>query len=156
MTRPRPARARPIVRGAGLTVAALAGLIALAGCTGPSHEEPTPHASGSYAGLPSGVVPPESVPADVPNDPAARPNVVIDACVATDEGWSASGSALNPDAAATTFTITAFFTTEAGTVIGYADTTTEVPASGTTRWAAQADFVAPADTRCVLRGVASS
>lgn len=144
------------MRGAGLAVAGLVGVIALAGCAGPAAQGPTPRADASYAGLPSGVVPPADVPADVPNDPAARPNVVIDSCVATDAGWAAGGVALNPGDATTTFTITVFFTTDAGTVIGFADTTAEVAAGGSERWTAEAQFVAPPQTKCVLRAVTAS
>ena len=134
----------------------LLGATALAGCTGPSSTEPTVRPSESYVGLPSGVVPPESVPTDVPNDPDARPDVAIDTCQATDTGWSASGTATNPAATATTYTITVFFTTDAGTVIGFADMTAEVAASKTGHWTVAAEFGAPASTLCVLRGVATS
>ncbi len=79
----------------------------------------------------------------------ARPDVAIDTCQATDTGWSASGTATNPAATATTYTITVFFTTDAGTVIGFADMTAEVAASKTGHWTVAAEFGAPASTLCI-------
>ena len=140
-----------------LAFAGVAALVTLglAACTNPAEPSPTPSASASVNGLPEGVTLPEDVPVDVPNDPDDRLNVAIATCEASDGGWLAAGTAVNPSGSGTTYDITVFFTTETGTVIGYGSTSISVAASETADWAVEADFVAPESTQCVLRGAAA-
>ena len=95
-------------------------------------------------------------PTDVPNDPAARKNVAMTDCVRTPTGWSASGTAANSHGDTTTYSIAVSFTTAGHTVINHAETTIAVPAKGHKTWKVSAAFVAPPDTTCVLRGVATA
>ena len=105
------------------------------------------------AGLPAGVTQ-AAAPTNVPNKPAARKNVTLTSCAKTTDGWSAGGTATNSQTSSRTFTITVFFVTTGGTVIGHADTQATVAAGSKSDWSAKSTFT-PADTTlCVLRGVA--
>ena len=140
-----------------LTFAGVALLVALGltACAGSPEPSPTPEASVPVNGLPDGVSLPPDVPTEVPNDPDDRQNVAIGTCEATEGGWRAAGTAANPGESEVTYEITVFFTTGAGTVIGFAGTAADVEAGGSANWSAEADFVAPEETLCVLRGVAA-
>lgn len=85
-----------------------ASIAALAGCT---HSGDTAARS-----TPSAVA--FGLPAVVPNDAAARKNVTVSSCKATNDGWEASGTATNPASKQTDYTVTVFFTTTGATVVG--------------------------------------
>lgn len=146
-------RAVPVNALAFAGVALLAAL-GLTACTGAPAPSPSPSASEQVNGLPDGVASPSDVPTDVPNDPDARQNVVIDSCEATANGWRAAGSAVNPGESDVAYEISVFFTTASGTVIGFGGTTAGVEPDGSANWSVEAEFVAPDETLCVLRGVA--
>jgi hypothetical protein len=98
----------------------------------------------------------ELIPPSVPNDNAARKDVLMPDCNATKDGWSAGGVAKNPTASTTTFIITVFFTNPAATDLDYAQTTITVPAHGAQFWLVKATFRAPGRVDCILRGVATT
>lgn len=150
----------PVTRTAAV---ALASIVATCGvltaCT--SHgTTPRPTASAS----PSGTTGPQSAtpsitqhpvppPTAIANDTARRKYVTMTGCAASSGGWAASGTATNPGAHATSYTITIFFTTSTATVLDFAKTTVAVPAGQHRSWRAAARFSAPANMLCVLRGV---
>jgi len=129
----------------------IAGLAALSACTAAT-SPPTPSAA-HVEGLPEGVRQATNVPTEVPNTPQLRHNVRIDSCTATDGGWKASGSAKNPEKTDTTYTVSVFFTTDHGTVLGAGSTKVGVPAGKTSTWSVTAQLTPAPKTRCVLRGV---
>lgn len=134
----------------GLLLAA----VALAGCTATDSPSPSPSASASDVnGLPTGVQQATAVPTDVANTPALRANVEITECSASDGGWKAEGTAKNPGDAAKSYTITVFFTTDHGTVIGTGDTKVTVEPGKTEDWTVRAALTPAPKTLCVLRGV---
>lgn len=130
---------------------------ALAGCGGqPSTNQAgkSPSPTPSVAGLPAGVVNATAVPTAVPNNTATRKNVTISACHSAQDGWQASGTATNPDSKKKTdYTVTVFFTTSGGTVIGTGQTHLTVKPGANQPWDVTAAFHPAKDTRCVLRGV---
>jgi hypothetical protein len=105
------------------------------------------------AGLPAGVVNAIAVPTAVPNHPALRRDVLLSSCRAARDGWQASGTALNPGRRQARYTITIFFTTTAGTVIGSGQTAVIVSPGTQRPWNVTAAFHPAHDTRCVLAGV---
>lgn len=141
-----------------LTGLAAACILALAGCTPATHPAPSTRASAAHGaeapGLPAGVTQATNVPTAVPNDPAQRKNVAITDCSRSDDGWTATGTAINPTAAAASYTITVFFTAATATVLAVGDTTAKIEANGAADWRISSDFSAPDGTRCVLSGVA--
>ena len=148
---------------AALTLTAALAVMPLAGCS--SHKTSAsagaPTATGSSAsatastkGLPSGVVNDTAVPTKVANTPSLRKHVVITSCAKTETGWAASGTVSNPATTDKTYTITIFFATNHGTVIGTSHTDVPVPAGGSKPWKAEDSFHPAPDTQCVLRGVA--
>jgi hypothetical protein len=92
----------------------------------------------------------------VPNNDAARRDVLMPDCNATKDGWSAGGVAKNPTATPTTFIITVFFTNPAATDLDYAQTTITVMAQSAQFWLVKAAFRAPSRVDCILRGVATT
>jgi hypothetical protein len=136
----------------GLTAVSL---LLLSGCTGGGEvaRDSTPTPELTVNGLPDGVSLTADLPTDVPNDAAARADVAIKACEAADDGWRATGTVVNPGRADATYALTVFFTTDAGTVIGFGSTEVDVPASGEREWNIDGEFVSPDPTLCVLRGV---
>jgi hypothetical protein len=141
-------------RSAMLLCGLLLATAALAGCTGNVTPSPTPTTSAADVnGLPTGVQQATEVPTDVANTPALRANVAITECSASDGGWKAEGTAKNPGDAAQTYTITVFFTTDHGTVIGTGDTKVTVEAGKTEDWTVAAKLTPAPKTLCVLRGV---
>jgi hypothetical protein len=98
----------------------------------------------------------ELIPPSVPNDNAARKDVLMPDCSATRDGWSAGGVAKNPTASITTFIVTVFFTNPAATDLDYAQTTITVPPEGAQFWLVKATFHAPSRVDCILRGVATA
>jgi hypothetical protein len=130
-----------------------ASIAALAGCThsGKTAARSTP--STPVGGLPVGVVNATGVPSAVPNDPASRKNVTVSSCTATKDGWQAAGTATNPGNKQTDYTVTVFFTTTGGTVIGTGQSKVTVKPGAQQAWTVSSVFHAPPDTRCVLRGV---
>ncbi|WP_345801293.1 hypothetical protein AAIB33_17830 [Microbacterium sp. AZCO] len=143
-------------RGRWAIALTLLGALALAGCTAGEQEE-TPTTSSATAtnvnGLPDGVQQATEVPTEVANTPALRANVQVSACEAADGGWSASGTARNPGDADTAYTITIFFTTDGGTVIGTGETKVDVAAGESEDWTVTAQLTPAPTTLCVLRGV---
>jgi hypothetical protein len=123
---------------------------ALAGCTHSGRTTAKSSPSAVAHGLPVGVVNATAVPSAVP---VARKNVTISSCKATKDGWQASGTATNPGEKQTDYTVTVFFTTSAGTVIGTGQTKVTVKPGAPQPWTISSTFHAPPDTRCVLRGV---
>lgn len=150
----RGSRATPVNALAFAGVAFLAAL-GLTACTTAPEPSPTPTESVPVNGLPDGVSLPPDVPTDVPNDPEDRRNVAIDECDATENGWRATGTAVNAADTDATYEISVFFTTESGTVVGFGGATASVESGGSADWTVEADFVASDATRCVLRGVAA-
>lgn len=134
--------------------AVLAGAIvlgALAGCTpDDAHPSSTP---AQVKGLPDGVQQATSVPTSVPNTPTLRANVTLADCSRADGGWKAAGTAKNPGKSDVTYTISVFFTTDHGTVLGTGGTTVAVPAGKSADWTVTADLTPAPKMLCVLRGV---
>jgi hypothetical protein len=97
----------------------------------------------------------ELIPPSVPNDKAARKDVLMPECSATKGGWSAGGVAKNPTASTTTFIITVFFANPSASDLDYAQTTITVPAPGAQFWLVKATFHAPSRVDCILEGVAT-
>ncbi|MFC5501548.1 hypothetical protein ACFPJ4_04745 [Lysinimonas soli] len=144
-------RARYPVAAVGVVSALL-----LTGCTAgatSSSRTPTAAAAASAPALPAGVTQATAVPTDVPNDTAARKNVTITSCAANDGGWAAKGTVANLGDGPKTYTITVFFTTSTATVLHTDAVTVSVKPGQTADWTIDGKFVAPAGTRCVLRGV---
>jgi hypothetical protein len=139
------------IKTASVLAAAVTALTGCAQHTGARTGKPA--ASPSVAGLPAGVVNATAVPSAVPNNAASRKNVTISACQAANQGWRASGTADNPGNDQTEYTVTVFFTTNGGTVIGTGQTTVAVKPGGHQPWNITAAFHPASDTRCVLRGV---
>jgi hypothetical protein len=144
----------PAVALALLTAAA----VVLAGCTHSGKASNAslslpPSPSVTVLGLPVGVVNATAVPSVVPNNTASRKNVTISTCKSAGDGWQASGTATNPSAKQTAYTVTVFFTTPGGTVIGTGQTTVTVKPKDHRPWTVSATFHAAPQTRCVLRGV---
>ncbi|WP_052521380.1 hypothetical protein [Agreia bicolorata] len=108
----------------------------------------------SAEGLPPGAVGDPNVPTEVPNDPDLRKYITTSSCIATDDGWSLSGTIENPTDSTALYTVTVFFATSNATILATADTVVEVSAGTSENWQASSDFAAPPDTACVLRGVA--
>jgi hypothetical protein len=140
-------------RPAIVLVLLAASIAALAGCThsGRTAAKSTP--SAAVHGLPVGVVNATGVPTAVPNDTAARKNVTVSSCKATKDGWEAAGTATNPGTKQADYTVTVFFTTNGGTVIGTGQSKVSVKPGAQQPWTIGSTFHAPPDTRCVLRGV---
>jgi hypothetical protein len=126
---------------------------ALAGCTHSGKTTAKSSPSAAAHGLPVGVVNATGVPSAVPNDTTARKNVTISSCKATKDGWQADGTATNPGNKQTDYTVTVFFTTTGGTVIGTGQSKVTVKPGAQQAWTISSTFHAPPDTRCVLRGV---
>ena len=156
----RPGRRRVV---ATLTLTAALAAVPLAGCSshktsasagGPTATGSSASATASTKGLPSGVVNDTAVPIKVANTPSLRKHVVITSCAKTESGWAASGTVNNPGTTDKTYTITIFFATNHGTVIGTSHTDVPVPAGGSKQWKAEDSFHAAPETQCVLRGVA--
>jgi hypothetical protein len=145
-------------------VAALvAGLLIIAGLTGcfPADTDggadatpaPTATATENVAGLPEGVQQATDVPLDVPNRPELRGVVELAVCDAVDGGWQAAGTVTNSATESRDYTITIFFTTEGGTVIGTGDTEVSVAGGESEEWSVAAELTPAPGTNCVLRGV---
>jgi hypothetical protein len=126
---------------------------ALAGCTDSGKTGAASASANPAHGLPAGVVNATAVPSAVPNNAASRKNVTISSCKATKDGWQASGTAANPGHQDARYTVTVFFTTTGGTVIGTGQSRVTVKPGAHQPWTISATFHAPTDTRCVLRGV---
>lgn len=142
---------------AGLCAAAAIAALALTGCTAPaqhpSTSTPSATAKVNVKGLPTGVQQATSVPTNVPNAPSKRSAVTITDCVAADKGWQAKGKADNQGKQPETYTITIFFTTDKGTVIGTGDTKVTVDPGKTGSWTVNGALTPAPKTLCVLRGV---
>lgn len=126
-----------------------------AGCQGGSGDEAgeSPPPSNAPVALPSGVAGATAVPTAVQNKTESRKNVKVSDCKATPDGWQASGTANNPGKAKTKYTITVFFTTKGGTVIGTGQTKVDVKPRADSEWSIASKFKPAPDTQCVLRGV---
>lgn len=147
----------------GLLLGGLAALatVAVAGCSSPlgdpstaASNSTTTTTSADASGVATSAA--ELIPPSVPNDNAARKDVVMPDCNATTGGWSAGGVAKNPTASTTTFIITVFFTNPSATDLDYAQTTITVPPQGAQFWLVKATFHAPGRVDCILRGVATA
>ena len=134
-----------------VVVSAILALV-LAGCVSSVSPEPS-SSSASIPGLPVGAVPAESIPSDVPNDAGARANVTMTSCTSIKGGWRAGGTVTNPGTKTVEYTITVFFTTDHGTVIGTGDTKESVEPGKTEDWTVSAKLTPAPKTLCVLRGV---
>lgn len=148
-----------MLRIATLTVIAATVALALTACTPTASPAPTPTGAASNTatapGLPAGVSQATAVPTDVPNEPAQRKNVTMTDCSRTADGWTASGTAINPGASATTYTVTIFFAAPTATVLAVGNTEVEVEPDARSDWTVTSVFTAPKGTRCVLTGVAN-
>lgn len=138
-----------------------AGVLILAGLTGcfPAGTDggpdatPAPTATEDVAGLPEGVQQATDVPLDVPNRPELRGDVELTLCDEVDGGWQAAGTVTNSAADSRDYTITVFFTTEGGTVIGTGDTEVAVAGGESEDWSVTGELTPAPGTNCVLRGV---
>lgn len=150
-TSPRRARAGTLVAGL-LIVAGLSGCFPADANGGPDATS-APTATEDVAGLPEGVQQATDVPLDVPNRPELRGDVELTACDEVDGGWQAAGTVTNSATDSRDYTITVFFTTEGGTVIGTGDTEVSVAAGESEDWSVTAELTPAPGTNCVLRGV---
>ena len=139
----------PFLALVGVAASSIALIGALAGCANTPLPDPTPTVSIS---LPAPTSQPD-VPAEVPNDPAKRVNVEVSTCAAATGGWSAAGTAQNPGTESVTYAIMVFFTTQAATVVGTAETSVTVAPGESLEWSVSAQIADASDLRCVLRGV---
>lgn len=145
------------MRSPAKTTALLAAMLTAvawtAGCgRGGTHASSGHSPAATPGGLPAGVVGATAVPTAVPNDTAARRNVTISSCRAAHDGWQATGTATNPDGRHGAYTITVFFTTTGGTVIGTGQTQVAVKSHSDQPWSVTGTFHPAPQTRCVLRG----
>jgi hypothetical protein len=131
-----------------ITALAAACMVALMACSSPSAKAPPRHTP-----TPTVAQHPLPAPSAIPNNVAQRRDVSLTGCLATHEGWAASGIASNPGSSPASYTITIFFTTTSATVLDYATTTVSLAAGQHDSWRAAAQFAAPAHVLCVLRGV---
>lgn len=132
--------------------------LALAACApAPSEPDPTPPAVDSGApqipGEKRGVVAATSVPEDVPDAVELRAGTEITSCEAEDGTGTAKGVVGNPTDDDASYVVTVFFTTDAATVVGSGQTTVDVAAGDQAEWTVSAEFAAPSETLCALRGV---
>jgi hypothetical protein len=135
-------------------VAGLALAVTLAGCTaGAPQPEAAWQETAAAAALPSELPQPTNVPTAVTNTPALRHEVSLLACARSHGGWEASGTASNAGKSSVAYTVTIFFTTDHGTVVGLSSTKVTVKPAGNEHWSVRTDLPATADLRCVLRGV---
>jgi hypothetical protein len=153
----RPPRLTTLAAGA--LTAALA-LLAVTGCSSSSADASKKTSSAlssasSAASTASAAVAQNTLPAAsaIANDIAKRPSVAVTKCVASDGGWTASGTAKNSGTGDATYAITIFFTNAHATVQDYATTSVTVPAGKSVDWTAAKKFTASTPTNCVLRGV---
>lgn len=159
MTRPSAARRSAALLAAVSAVASAPACTSSAGTrpavpTRPATTRPaTTKLTTSRIPTPSLAAPSLPAATDIPNSVVRRRQMTLTACRSAPGGWEASGTAVNPKAAATTYVVTVFFTTTKGTVIGYARTAVRTPGHGRAAWRATGRFTAPATTLCVLRGV---
>jgi hypothetical protein len=135
-------------------VSAVLSIAALSACTVGATRHNTGVAQLRPAGIPSGVQQATTVPTDVPNAPELRGHVKIDSCAQAKGGWEATGTASNPGSATVDYSVTIFFTTDRGTVIGTGRARTRVPGGKTGRWSVSVPLTAASGTRCILRRVA--
>ena len=103
--------------------------------------------------MPSGVVQDPNVPTNVLNTPSLRQYVAITACDRSPNGYTAKGTANNPTKAEKPYTITVFFTTNRGTVIGTGAIKVSVLPGQTQKWQIDGQLTPAPGTECVLRGV---
>lgn len=138
-----------------LAAVLIAAPLVLAGCTASPTPTPTPSraAVADINGLPEGVQQATEVPTDVPNTPALRQNVSVASCENADGGWKAGGTAKNPSDQPVDLTISIFFTTDKGTVLGTGSTKVGVKPGDTAQWTVKAPLTPAPTTVCVLRGV---
>jgi len=132
-------------------------VVAVAGCSShptPARTHGNTGAATSRGATPSPVVQHPLPSGTIPNVVTKRKAIAISGCSAVSGGWQVEGSASNSGTARQTFEITIFFTTASATVLDFARTTVTVEAGRTQKWYASANFTAPRDTVCVLRGVA--
>ena len=145
----------PARLAAGVLALGIAVPLLLAGCT--ASPEPSPKTSHSAAadvkGLPEGVQQATDVPTEVPNTPALRRNVTVSTCEKVDGGWKAEGSAMNDTDDPVDLTVTIFFTSDRGTVLGTGDTKVSVKPKSSADWAVTSKLTPTEKTLCVLRGV---
>ncbi len=87
------------------------------------------------------------------NEPGARKDVVLTTCERSPGGWSAGGTVTNSGNQKAGYTIVISFTDTHSTVLARETAELEVPSGGDRKFAVTAEFAAPADVVCVLRGV---
>jgi len=154
VTSRRPAA--PRARLASGILALVIGMpLLLAGCTPAPAPSATPShpAAADVNGLPTGVQQATDVPTEVPNTPALRRNVTVSTCEKADDGWKAAGTAKNDTDDPVELTVTVFFTTDKGTVLGTGDTKVAVKPQSSADWTVTSKLTPTAKTVCVLRGV---
>ena len=142
------------IRGAALLAAVAIAASGLSGCTSPSQDSSAPKSAPTSASsdTPSSTGA-TAVPTDVANDIDLRKNVRLSSCKRIGNGWSASGTATNPDTKPVDYTITVFFTTAKATVVGTGETHVRVDPGDKKSWAVNRKLGAHSKTLCVLRGV---
>ena len=136
-------------------LAVAATLPLLAGCTASPEPRatPSPSAAADVNGLPAGVQQATEVPTAVPNTPELRRAVTVSSCEKAAGGWKATGTAKNTTDAPVELTVTIFFTSDKGTVLGTGDTKVAVEPQAETRWTVASKLTPTPKTLCVLRGV---
>jgi hypothetical protein len=148
---PRPAVARRLTCA---TAAAAAVLLGACACIPSPPPDPTSSAEPTTSARASAeVVPDPDVPTDVVNEPALRELVSIAVCEAEPGGWRASGPVSNPGDEDLELTVTVFFTSPGGTVLGTGETKVDVAAGADETWEVTAELTPTDPTSCVLRGV---
>jgi len=140
---PEVRRGRPLVSG----LAAIAAMIALAGCTS---VPATQHHAATVRPTPTSAV----LPPTIPNDPGLRSDASMTSCSAAKGGWGASGQIANSTGTTRDYRLTVLFTSSTATVIGSATAKVHVAAGQKARWSVHSALVPAAPTLCVLSGVA--
>ncbi len=154
-------------RSGALLVLATLSVPLLGGCASPPEPaaSATPSGSGSAsagasadAGRPVGragvVAGAKATPvAVIVNEPAARNDVALTTCARSPGGWSAGGTVTNSGDEKAGYTIVISFTDKHSTVLARETAELEVPSGGDRTFTVTAEFAAPADVVCVLRGV---
>lgn len=144
------------ITAAAATAAILA--LTLAGCSPADDEATTPTPTATQT---EDAPPPEfggeqgEIPAqeDILNDPDLRNTVLLEGCEATDDGWTATGTAENTSDSDDVYQLVVFYTDAQARVVISSTVDVAVAAGDTVDWAAPATFTATEGTQCVLAGV---
>jgi hypothetical protein len=140
----------------------LAGCTSSSNATKPTSAATSPSSTAASSAPASPVASSSSAKAPVVGDPTVLPiknnvtrraQAAVRVCSGDSTGWTATGTAKNPDAGAHTYTLTVYFSNTKGTVIGSGKTTKTVAGKATGTWTVSAKFAAPAKVNCVLVSV---